>query len=322
MSADLRRERLAIAALVAGALCIAFAPIFVRLSEVPPTATAFGRMLLAVPLFALWSWRVDRGPRPAGWDRARVARGVFLAGFCFAGDLAVWHWSIHYTTVANATLLANFAPIFVTLGAWLFLGERVTGGFLVGMAAALGGAGLLVRASFDLGGEALKGDLLGLLTAVFYGGYLVSVKHARQALPTPTLMAGSTAVSCALLLPVTWAAGEPLLPSTPRGFAVIAALAWVSQVAGQGLIAYGLAHLPASFSSVTLLVQPATAALLAWAIFGERLGGTQAFGGALVLGGILMARRASRGGGTSTEVPGDPPPPGGDAAAPEVDSTP
>lgn len=52
---------------------------------------------------------------------------LIAAGLFFAGDLAVWHWSIMLTSVTNATLLANWAPIFVTLAVWLLWGERPTG---------------------------------------------------------------------------------------------------------------------------------------------------------------------------------------------------
>jgi drug/metabolite transporter (DMT)-like permease len=70
-------------------------------------------------------------------------------------------------------------------------------------------------------------------------------------------------------------------------------VAWVSQVLGQGLIAFGMARLPASFSSVSLLVQPAAAAFLAWLLLGEALTGWQLVGGAGVVAGILLARRGS-----------------------------
>jgi drug/metabolite transporter (DMT)-like permease len=64
-------------------------------------------------------------------------------------------------------------------------------------------------------------------------------------------------------------------------------------VLGQGLIAYAFAHLPASLSSVSLLIQPVVAALAAWAIFGEAIGAAQFAGGAIVLAGIWVAKRAS-----------------------------
>jgi drug/metabolite transporter (DMT)-like permease len=71
---------------------------------------------------------------------------------------------------------------------------------------------------------------------------------------------------------------------------VLVGLALVSQVAGQGLIAWGMAHLPASFSSVSLLLQPVAAAVFAWAILGEAFGALQALGGAVVLAGIVACR--------------------------------
>ena len=70
-------------------------------------------------------------------------------------------------------------------------------------------------------------------------------------------------------------------------------LAMISQVLGQGLIAYAFAHLPASLSSVSLLIQPVMATLFAWFLFGEPIGAVQIVGGAVVLGGIWLARRGS-----------------------------
>jgi drug/metabolite transporter (DMT)-like permease len=74
---------------------------------------------------------------------------------------------------------------------------------------------------------------------------------------------------------------------------VLLALALLSHVGGQSLIAYALAHLPAAFSSVSLLLQPVAAALLAWLILSEALGLLQGLGGAVVLAGIAIARRGS-----------------------------
>ena len=46
---------------------------------------------------------------------------VWLAGLAFAGDLAAWHLSILFTSVANATLEANLASVIVVLFGWLVL---------------------------------------------------------------------------------------------------------------------------------------------------------------------------------------------------------
>jgi drug/metabolite transporter (DMT)-like permease len=289
-----RGSGLALAALVAGAVGIACAPIFVRLSELGPTATAFWRLALALPVVWLWTEVGRRREAPPRLSGGRTVLGLVLVGLFFAGDLALWHWSIGFTSVANSTLLVNLAPVFVALGGRLLFGERFAYTFLVGMAVALAGALLLVGADLGLGARQLFGDALAVLAAVFYAGYILAVSRLRSTLPTAAVMTYGGLVTCAVLLPVAVISGEDLLATTLHGWAMLVGIALVSQVGGQSMIAYSLADLPAAFSSVALLLQPVAAALLAWAILGEALGPWQALGGAVVLTGIVLARRGSR----------------------------
>jgi drug/metabolite transporter (DMT)-like permease len=279
---------------LAGAVAIAFAPIFVRLSEVEPSATAFWRMAFALPL--LWVWReLERRstPHAASPSPPDIWRLV-AAGAFFAADLALWHWSIRFTTVANATLLANFAPIFVALGAYLIFGERFTRKFLFALALAIAGAFLLMGASVRMSAQHLIGDLLGIGTAVFYASYILAVGQLRARLSTATVMTWSSAVTTAALLPIALLSGESLVAPSLRGWLVLVGLAVISQAAGQSLIAYALAHLPAAFSSLTLLLQPVLAAVFAWVLLGERLTAMQFAGGAAVLVAISLARGGAR----------------------------
>jgi len=281
----------ALAALFAGALGIAFAPIFVRWSEVGPVATAFWRLFLALPLLALWA---TLEKRDASTDRSNKGLAMAaLAGLFFAADLAVWHWSIRLTSVANATFLANLAPVAVTLGAWLLLGERTRPVFFGGMLLALAGAALLMGANLGGPGAVLIGDGLGVLTAVFYAGYQLCVKRLRDTQSTARIMLVSGCACAAALLPVALLMGETILPSSTTGWLVLVGLALVCQFAGQSLIAWAVAHLSASFSSVSLLLQPVAAAGFAWLIFGEALAALQWLGAAAVLAGIWLARRGT-----------------------------
>lgn len=286
-----KRNSMALVALFAGAIGIAFAPIFVRLSEVGPVATAFWRLALALPLLALWMALQERGrkqgaTRPA-WPMA------LLAGVFFAADLAVWHGSIRLTSVANATFLANLAPVAVTLGAWILLGERARPIFFAGMLLSLAGAALLMGANVGGPGSVLLGDGLGMLTAVFYAGYQLCVKRLRDTQSTARIMLASGAACATVLLPLALLMGEAILPASPAGWGVLLGLALVCQLAGQGLITWAVAHLAASFSSVSLLLQPVAAAGFAWLLFGEALATLQWFGAAAVLAGIWLARRGT-----------------------------
>lgn len=276
--------RPALPALLLGAVFIALSPIFVRLSEAGPTATAFWRAALAVPVL----WIFFRGP-------LKGPKLLFVAaGVAFAGDLAFWHAAIQHTSVANSTLLANLASIFVTLAAWVLWRERPKPLFLAALALALIGVGLLVHTSLSFSRTALLGDALGVVTAMFYAWYILAVKGLRdRGAATLQVMAVTSTLTAAILLPVALATGEPMLPSSAYGWGVLLGLALVSHAAGQGLIAYALAHLPAPFTSVGLLLQPVMAACFAWILLSEPLVALQIAGGLVVLAAIWLARRAS-----------------------------
>lgn len=276
--------RPALAALFLGATCIALSPIFVRLSEAGPTATAFWRAALAVPVLLIFFRLPLKGPKL-----------LFLAaGIAFAGDLAFWHQSIQFTSVANSTLLANLASIFVTLAAWLLWRERPRPLFLLALALALCGVALLVHTSLTFSRTALLGDALGVVTAMFYAWYILAVKGLRdRGAAALQVMAVTSTLTAAILLPVALATGEPMLPSSAYGWWILIGLALISHAAGQGLIAYALAHLPAPFSSVGLLLQPVVAAFFAWILLSEPVVALQIAGGLVVLAAIWLARRAS-----------------------------
>jgi drug/metabolite transporter (DMT)-like permease len=84
-----------------------------------------------------------------------------------------------------------------------------------------------------------------------------------------------------------------ILPQDLNGWLIVAGLALIPHVLGQSLVAFGFSHLPASFSSVSLLMQPVMAAIYAWVLLGEVMSPLQMLGGVVVLLGIYLARRSS-----------------------------
>lgn len=284
-------ERLALAALVAGAMAIGFSGLLARISEAGPSATGFWRMAPVLPVFWAWVWWQNRSANQKTATLTRRDRRILvLAGVFFAFDIAFWHWSLAFTTVANATLLSNLNPVVVALASVLLFGERLGGRFYLGLGLAIIGAALLAGASFEAGGDKLRGDILGVITAVFYGAYLLVVARLRGRLSTAVIMAWSSSVAAILLLPLAWISGEQLLPATPEGWAIVVVLAFSAQLLGQSLIAYAFAHLPAAFGALTLLIQPIVATIAAWILLGEYLSVTEIFGAGVILTGIMVAR--------------------------------
>lgn len=292
---QVRTDGPALVALLLGAVLVGASPIFVRLSELGPMATAFYRPFLALPLLMLWM-EADQRITPNA-SRPRAPGDYFrllLAGAFFSGDLAFWHLAILNTSVANATLFANFAPIFVTFGAWLLFSHKVTRGYLVGMALALAGAMILAAENFAFAPEHLLGDFFGLVTAMFLASYILSISRLRAGFSTATTMFWSSTGTAAVLFPVALLMGEGMIAVTIYGWMMLVGLALLSHAAGQGAIAYALAHLPPGFSSVGLLLEPVAAAFLAWVILAESISPWQAVGGGVILWGIVLARRGSR----------------------------
>ena len=291
LSAESLRNRRALLVLVAGSIAIGGSPIFVRLSEVGPMVTAFWRVALALLPLLVW---MRLSPQPQATARPQTMLDRFylaLPGVFLAADLAAWHLSLHITSVANATLLSNMAPVFVTLASWLLFRTRVSPVFLAGLALAIAGVVILKGGPTALGDGQVKGDLIAIVAAVFYAGYILTVGRLRSRFPTLTIMLWSTASATVCMAAVGLVTEGVFLPMTLFGWAMLFGLAFLTHAGGQGMIAYALAFLPPAFSSLTLLLQPVVAAILAWLVLKEPVGAMQAVGGVIVLCGILLARR-------------------------------
>lgn len=282
--------------LILGGVAIGTSPIFMRFSEVTPTSAAFWRLLMAIPLLILWQAYDIRKNKGKATPQLNVKdmKPFIIVGFFFALDLTMWHWSVKLTSVANSTLLANMAAIFTAVGGFLFFGERFSKTFIGGMMLALLGAMSLMGHSFELAPENLSGDVLGLITAVAYAWYMIFSAKARQKFSTVSIVLGTAVFGCIFLFPLAINETGLFMPSSLMGWWPLIALAWFTHVVGQSLIVYALAHLPAAFGSITLLIQPLVAAVLAWILFGEFLSIYHFVGAALIISGILVCKKGVR----------------------------
>ena len=294
-------KRKALISLFIGAFGIGLAPIFPKLAVeseqylpgggIGIIATAFWRTALASPLF--WWLHLRSGSR----NRTAIVTSkklLLLPGIVFAAALAVWHKSFEYTTLANATLLVNLASIFVAVISYLWLKERLGWTFALGAIVALIGTGVLLGVDFKLGRDPLFGDALGLLTACFYTCYLLLLKMLRKTMSVSHIMAYASTISAIGLLIIASVSGAQIVPSTVEAWLSVMALAFIVHAGGQGLIVYAMAHLPASFAGLGLLIQPLVTAVVSWILFAQVLSGSQISGGALILTGILIAPRGAQ----------------------------
>lgn len=281
-------------ALFGGALAMAFSPILVRLADVGPFASAFFRVLLALPVLYAWM-RVEDAQGEDVPDLApKFSLPVLATGLFFAGDLFFWHLAILNTTVANATFFATTAPVWVALFGWLIYHQRPGLLSVAGLAFCLVGGGALVSESFAFAPERLLGDALAIITAIFFGAYFIGVEKARlrhraahvtfyASLVTATAL-GVVALLATLIL------DQKFWPGNWQGWLVLLGLGIVCHAGGQGLLAVALGSLPVMFSALVIFLEAVAAAFFGWLFLSEAVTGWQALGGFIILLGIWTAR--------------------------------
>ncbi|MFL6722373.1 MAG: DMT family transporter [Sphingomonas sp.] len=290
-------HRLAFPAILIGSSALAFGPWLVRLSGVGPIAAGFWRMALALPFLFVIAALTGQGVH---WPGRKLASLVAVAAFFFAADLAAWHVGIHMTKLGNATLFGNVSS-FAFAGWGLWLARRGPSRL---QAAALGlaalGAVLLMGGSAQVSPRHLTGDLLTLLAGLLYTGYLIAVQQGRHSLKPLPLLFLASAFGAAMLLPVSLALGERIIPAD---WTYVLLLALGSQVLGQGLLVYGIGYVPPLVVGLTLLTQPAISAFVGWTVYGETLSPLDWIGALAIGVALVLVRLPQRGLRTPVEQP-------------------
>lgn len=276
-------------ALLVGSTLLAVGPWLVRLAGVGPVAAGFWRLALALPFLFVLA-RITR--HPVHWPRRGLIGLIALAALFFAADLGAWHAGIHLTKLANATLFGNSSSfVFALWGLWL---TRAWPSPMQGAALLLAalGAALLMGSSADLSLQNLHGDLLALGAGLLYAGYLIIIQKVRSALAPLPILFLSSLFGASLLLPVTIAVGETIVPADWM-FVILLALS--SQVIGQGLLVYAIGKLSPLVVGLTLLSQPTVSALVGWLAYGERFSRLDWAGTIAIAVALILVRLPTRG---------------------------
>ncbi len=282
----------ALATMLLGAVLISTSAVFVRWVEMGPTASAFWRMALAagmlLPLLAIAVRRDGSAFAPT----PRVLGLVAIAAVFFALDLWMWHRSILYVGVGMATLLGNFQVFALATYGALVLGEHGGWRLWAGLSLAIAGLALMLVpgwAGFDA--RFHLGVGFGLGTAAAYAGFLIAFRKAqgtRGAASNESLLWWMCLCTALLLLPMTLAGGEALLPRKAGDWGSLFAYAFIAQVCGWLVIGKAMPKLSAGVLGLCLLLQPLMAYVWDAALFGTRLDALGLAGLGLSLAGIFL----------------------------------
>lgn len=278
------------AVLAAALVGVSFGSIFVRLAAAPALAIALWRMTLASAV-VLPAALASGGIRPATSGRAMALAAA--AGGLLALHFGSWMTSLLFTSVANSVLLVNTAPIFVALLSWISGRDRPTSRTWAAVVLATAGAAVITSGGLS-DATSLIGNLLAVGGALAMAGYLLLAREAQRVLAYLPYVAVAYGTAAVVLWAAVLISGTQWHSFPPQTWAVLAAMAVVSQLVGHGGYNWSLRHLQAAFVSIALTGEPVLASLLAWWLLDEPIGARTALGGVLVLSGIVVAARARR----------------------------
>ena len=268
-----------------------FLAIAIVVRDLPPFFSMALRHLAAGALVFAWVMARRKEREPLGWKQWRAA-------FVFGGSLfllghGLLAWAQQEVPSGIAALLVGTIPLWFALLARIFLGERLGGRALAGLALGFAGLFLLVDPSGEQGAEPI-GALVIVLGAL--GWVAGSIYSQRSPLPKDTLLAAAMGMLAGgtLLLAVSAVRGE----FDDARFTTDALLATAYMVVVGSLIGFSayvwlLKTVPASTVSTYAYVNPVIAVALGWAFNDEAITGrTLLAGAAIVVGVALMVSRS------------------------------
>ena len=265
------------------------------LIEIPALPLGMIRFFGSSLMLSALLWRLPPGQRLP--PRSAWRKIIVLAFICVPINQGFFLYGLQLSTAAHAALLYTLTPVFVLLLAQALLGEFPGWRSALGTALALGGTVfVLLQRGLDLSRGPLFGDLLLLVAVIAWAVYTAEGREivARYgAVPTIswTLIAGTV-----LFLP--FGLGSLLVPANRAAIARASPEAWwgvaylivVTSVIAYLLWYWALKHLAAARVAIFTNLQPLATAALAHFFLGERITLRFVVGGAVVIGGVLLAQ--------------------------------
>lgn len=268
------------------AICfLATGGIFVKLSSLPPINTGFYRILFSIPI--LFPFAIKKVKTVS----KKELMLLLLSGAFLAGDLTLWNISFYFTTVANANLLANLVPITIIPVSYFLFKEKIHKNFLIGMGVIGIGIFFLMIGKVQPSIKSFQGDFMAFSTSIFYASFMLTVYKLRDKISSTIIMFVSAFGSIFVLAIVIGLTEGYYIPKNFHEIYPLLCLAIISQICGQGLLAFCLGRVNASLSSILVLSQPIIAAIYSYIIFSERLSIIEVMGIIISLVGIYIAKK-------------------------------
>jgi len=272
--------------LLFGILCISWSAILVKIANISGFGSGFYRLLIGtIAIIPIWLYF----KKPIT-DRRGVKIAV-ICGVLFACDIALWNSSIMLSKATISTLLANLAPVWVGIGALLFMKEKPSGIFWIGTVISIIGVTIIIGFNQVMQANLNFGNVLAIIASMFYGAYLITVRTGRNSLDTFSFTTISMMTSTVVLGLICLFTSTPLWGFSTTTWLALGTLGIIPQLLGWLAINQALGHIKPTAASVSMLSQTAFTAIFSVLVLGEILTLHEIGGAIVVLGGIYLVNR-------------------------------
>lgn len=268
-----------------GIIAVSTASIFIKLCDAPALIIAAYRMVFASLMLIPYAFYKKTG---RGW-KGKEMGWLPLSGVFLSLHFAFWIASLKYTSVASSVVLVTTHPIFVGIGAWFFLKERLGLNLISGIVLAVLGSGLIGYGDMAISREALMGDGLALLGAITASGYFLVGRKMRRSQDLLSYIFPVYSTAGLVLIILSLVFHKPFFGYSASTYLFLFLLALVPQLIGHTTFNWALKYLPASMVTITILGEPVGSTILAYFFLGEGFTTWKVTGGILILAGILIA---------------------------------
>jgi len=272
--------------LLFGILCISWSAILVKIANISGFGSGFYRMLIGT-IAIIPVWLYFKKPI-TDWRGVRIA---VICGVLFACDIALWNTSIMLSKATISTLLANLAPVWVGIGALLFMKEKPSGIFWIGTVISIIGVTIIIGFNQVMQANLNFGNILAIVASMFYGAYLIIVRKGRNSLDTFSFTTISMITSTLVLGLICLFTSTQLWGFSTTTWLALGTLGIIPQLLGWLAINQALGHIKPTAASVSMLSQTAFTAIFSVLVLGEILTFHEIAGAVVVLGGIYLVNR-------------------------------
>lgn len=272
--------------LLFGILCISWSAILVKLADISGFGSGFYRLLIGtIAIIPIWLYF----KKPI--TDTKGVKVAIICGVLFACDIALWNSSIMLSKATISTLLANLAPVWVGLGALLFMKEKPALIFWIGTVISILGVTIIIGVNQVMEANLNFGNVLAIIASMFYGAYLLTVRKGRITLDTFSFTTISMITSTLVLGLICLFTSTPLWGFSTTTWLALGALGLVPQLLGWLAINQALGHIRPTVASVSLLSQTVFTAIFSMLVLGEMLTIHEIGGALVVLVGVYLVNK-------------------------------